>query len=207
MIYLYSILILFPLPIILNRWRGTGLIFYKITGVQIYSFYIGLLVGFLSTYYYGLLAGCLFLFGESFAWGTWVSYLCYPSNHAKEYDSKIGRNFPYIHYIANSIISQFKNYKDYCRVALTIRGFIWWTPLVVLFGCINLIDWYMAILDVFILSIGFPLACELAKYWNFEYQSKYLSIIGNWEKQEIIYGLIQFVCLNLSIFLTLYFKG
>lgn len=185
---------------ILNRWRGTGTIFYKITGVHIYALYLVLLIGFLSTYYYGILAVVLFLIGESFAWGKWVGYLV-SDNGEKEYWNDNGKNFPFIHQIANNLVDELECYKSYCQVALAIRGFIWWTPLLVLLGYINLLSWYQVVANTIILSIGFPIACELSKKWKFNYQSKYLMIDTNWEKQEVIYGFIQFICLTFSIFI------
>lgn len=185
---------------ILNRWRGTGIIFYKITGVQIYALYLGLLIGFLSTYYYGLLAIALFLIGESFAWGKWVGYLV-SEDGEKEYWNDNGKSFPFIHQIANYFIKEKEDYLNYCRLALTIRGFIWWTPLLALLGYIDLINWYQVALNSIILAIGFPIACELSKKWKFNYQAKYLMIDTNWEKQEITYGFIQFICITFSIFL------
>jgi len=191
------------MEILLNRWRGTGLIFYKINGNLIYALYLGLLIGFLSIYYYGLLAICLYLIGESFGWGKWVGYLCF-NNQSKNYDDLEGYNFPYIHYIANYFIKEKKDYLNYCRLALSLRGFIWCTPILILLGFVDLLSWYQVAINSIILAIGFPFSCELSKYWNFEYKSKYLSISGNWEKQEVIYGLFQFVCITLSI---LIYKG
>lgn len=188
------------MEILLNRWRGTGVIFYKITGVQIYALYLGLLVGFLSTYYYGLSTIVLFLIGESFAWGKWVGFLV-SEDGEKEYSNTNGQNFPYIHQIANYFIKEKENYLIYCRFALTLRGFIWWTPILTLLYYVDLISWYMLIINSIVLSFGFPFACELSKYWKFKYQSKFISIIGNWEKQEIIYGLIQFLCVTFSVIL------
>lgn len=174
-----------------------------LTGTRIYAIYIGLLFGFLSTYYYGLLAVILFLIGESFAWGKWDGSLCHPENITDEVkNSKCGKSFPYIHYMANYIQNQDENYKLYCQIALAIRGFIWWTPLMILLGYLDLLNWVVVILNSFVLAIGFPIACELSHYWNFEYKAKYLSILTNGEKQEVIYGLIQFICLSLSIFLV-----
>lgn len=188
------------MEILLNRWRGTGTLFYKITGVQIYALYLGLLIGLLSTYYYGLLAMILFVIGESFAWGKWVGYLVSEKGE-KEYSNTNGQKFPYIHQIANYFFKEKENYLIYCRFALALRGFIWWTPILTLLYCIDLISWYMLMINSIVLSFGFPIACELSKYWKFEYQSKYLSIQTNWEKQEVIYGFIQFLCITFSIFL------
>ena len=239
MITLFKIFLLLPLPILLNRWRGTGAIFnifgFKLIGNIIYAIYIALLIGFatalnhsllsfttiilngtdtvyilennqfFSSFIFALLGAGLYILGESFAWGKWVGYLTHYEGEVKhDYNNDDGRSFPYIHYIAQSIIKQEENYKRYCQVALAVRGFIWWTPLLILLGCINLLDWNQVIISSLVLSIAFPLGCELSKYWDFEYKSKYLSISGNWEKQEVIYGLFQFVCITLSI---LIYKG
>ena len=64
------------LEMLFNRWRGTGVIFWKINGNTIYAVYWALLVGFFSgTWYWGLLFGGLYILGESFAWGKWVGYV------------------------------------------------------------------------------------------------------------------------------------
>lgn len=240
MITLFSIFLLLPLPMLLNRWRGTGTIFnifgFKLIGNIIYTLYIALLIGFasalnhsllpfitivmngtdaiytlgnsqgFSSFIFALFGAGLYIFGESFAWGKWVGFLT-KDNQPKDYDNDDGRSFPYIHYIAQLIVKQEVNYTRYCQVALVIRAFIWWTPLLILLGAINLLPWYIVATNSIILAVGFPVGCELSKFWNFEYKSKFLSISGNWEKQEVIYGFIQFVCMSLSIFLTLCFKG
>ena len=206
--YLYLLLILLPLPILLNRYRGTGDMFtIRITGTMLYTLYLGLLVGFLSTYYYGILVAGLFVAGESYSFGKWVGYLVSP-NGAIELDNKKGSGFPFIHQAANFFIPQEKNYKRYCQLALTIRAFYWWSPVMMVLAHADLISWNIAVLNSIILAVGFPIACELSKHIKVKYiESKFLTINENWHIQELIYGLIQFVCLNLSILLTLYFKG
>ena len=194
------------MEILLNRWRGTGVIFTSIpllTGTRIYALYLGLIIGYFSTYYYGILMSILFILGECFGWGKWVGYLI-DDKPIKNYDDLEGRNFPFIHYIANFFIKEKEDYLNYCRLALSIRGFIWWTPILILLGFIDLLSWYQVAINSIILAVGFPIGCELSKLWNFEYKSKFLSISGNWEKQEVIYGFIQFVCISLSI---LIYKG
>lgn len=190
------------IEILLNRWRGTGDIFtigkFRVTGVMIYALYLALLVWFLSTWYYGILAAILFVVGESFAWGKWIGYLV-SEDCEKEYSNTNGQNFPYIHQIANSIVKEKVNYKLYCQVALSIRGIVWWAPILVLFGFIGLMSWSMVVISSVILGIGFPIACELSKYWKFRYVSKWIVIESNWEKQEVIYGLVQFVAVSLPL--------
>ena len=152
---------------VLNRWRGTGDIFsiskVRITGTMIYALYMFVVVTLLSTWYYGLVAAVLFLAGESYAWGTWVSYLCYQDNHEKEYDSKVGRGFPYIHYVANAIVPQEKDYKRYCQIALTLRGVYWWLPVYLVLAFAGVISYGSAIIAGVLLGVGFSLACELGR--------------------------------------------
>lgn len=193
------------MEILLNRWRGTGNIYKGITGTMLYALYFGLLIGIISQWHYGLIAIGLFLFGESFAFRKWVGFLVdYEDKHTPEYDSKVGKSFPYIHYLANYIVKEKENYKRYCQIALTIRGFIWWTPLLILLGSINLISWYQAVISSIVLSIGFPFACWIGRNWTFEYKSKYFFTQRGWENQEVIYGLFQFICITFSI---LIYKG
>ena len=145
------------MEIILNRWRGTRVIFTSfpyIKGVHFYALYLGLLVGFLSEYLYGLITIALFLIVESFAWGKWVGYLV-SENGEKEYSNTNGQKFPYIHQVANFFFKEKENYLIYCRFALTLRGFVWGTPILTLLYCIDLISWYMLIINSIVLSFCF----------------------------------------------------
>lgn len=188
------------MEILLNRSRGTGIVFWRITGTMLYALYVGLLVTVLSEWYYGLVAIMLFLVGESFAFGKWVGFLVdYEDEHTPEYDSKVGKSFPYIHYIANAVVKEVDNYKRYCQVALVIRGFIWWTPLLIMLGYIELLGWYQVVVSSVVLSVGFPVACAIGREWKLEYESKYLKLRRGWENQEVVYGAIQFACLTLML--------
>jgi len=233
---LYILILLLPLPILLNRWRGTGNIYKFVTGTSIYALYLGLLIGnlcFANKVEFTLIENilsimfdekiilsnivhstigfistvCLFLLGESYAFGKWVGYLVSPNGEI-EYENKAGTKFPFIHQTANFFVPQIKNYKRYCQLALSIRGFYWWTPIMILLACVGLINWYVAVLNSIVLAVGFPIACELSKHIRVKWiELKFLIINENWHIQELIYGLIHFICLNLSIFLTLYLKG
>lgn len=180
---------------VLNRWRGTGDLFsiskIKITGTMVYALYMFVVVTLLSTWYYGIGTAVLFLAGESYAWGTWVSYLCYPDNHEKEYTSKVGRGFPYIHYVANTLVHQEKDYKKYCQVALTLRGLYWWLPIYLLLAFAGVISYTAAIVAGLILGVGFPIACELGRRLKLNVDKKYLQITNSWENQEVVYGAMQ----------------
>lgn len=185
---------------LLNRWRGTGDIFniykFAITGTMIYALYLGLLFGLITEWYIGILVLIGFLIGESFGWGKWVGALCYPETKTdleKEYEDKEGYNFPFIHYMANFFIKEKDNFFKYCNLALGIRGMIWALCLYLSLVVFN----YISILELFILcliyGIGFPFACYLSRKKSFNYKSKFISIVGKWESQEIYYGIIHMI--------------
>ena len=102
---------------------------FAVTGTMLYALYILLvsavltfnynleanavisyLLSFLGVYgydlvmtnvFYSVSAVMLFLLGESYAFGKWVGFLVdYEDEHTPEYDSKVGKGFPYIHYMA-----------------------------------------------------------------------------------------------------------
>lgn len=189
------------MEILLNRWRGTGNMFgisiFNITGTMIYALYLGLLFGLITEWYIGILVLICFLIGESFGWGKWVGALCYPetkTNLQKEYNDKEGYNFPFIHYIANFIIPEKKEFFKYCNLALYLRGMIWalflYLPLVVF----NYISYLEYIIISIICGFGFPLACYLSRKKSFNYKNKFISVVGKWETQEVYYGFIHFIC-------------
>lgn len=194
------------MEILLNRWRGTGDIFYiskfAITGTMIYSFYMFVLVSILSNPIYGFIATVLFLAGESLAFGKWVGYLTYPENYDKEQfeANKKGSNFPFIHQTSNYFINQSKPY-HYSILALSIRGFYWWLPLYLLFAYIGLINYFEAVIIGILLGIGFPIACILSRKFTFRFKYRYLECTDNWHRQELIYGLFQSLCVTFSVFL------
>lgn len=186
---------------ILNRWRGTGVIFsiskLNITGTMIYALYICLLFGLLTTWYIGLLSLGLFLLGESMGWGKWVGALCYPETKIdleKEYQDKEGYNFPFIHYIANFIVNEKKDFFKYCNIALGLRGLIWALCLYLALFIFGYISYFEYLIISIIYGIGFPLACYLSRLKAFNYKNKFISIVGKWETQEVYYGFIHFVC-------------
>ena len=188
------------LEAVLNRLRGTGDVLrvgsFRVTGIMLYALYLMIVVTMISEWYYGLAFVVLFVAGESYAWGKWIGYLVdFEDEHEPEYDSKVGKGFPYIHYMANYIVSERIDYKRYCQVALAIRGFFWWFPLYLLFAYIGLISYFEAIIIGILLGIGFPIACYIGRNWRFEYKSKWLLLKRGWENQEIIYGLLQGVAL------------
>ena len=213
---IFNLVLMLPLPVLLNRWRGTGAIItigkFRLIGNIIYALYIAGIVGcaYALTFGgwisigYGLLGGILYIIGESFAWGKWVGWLTnYDGVGKPDYNNDDGRSFPYIHYIAQAIVKQEVNYTRYCEVALTIRGFIWWTPLLILLGSIDLISWYQVAFSSIFLAVGFPIACYLGNMIKIEYRSKYLNMSRGWENQELVYGLFHWIGIALVIILNI----
>ena len=195
--------------ILLNRLRGTGDVLrvgnFRVTGIVLYALYLMVVVTIISEWYYGLAFVVLFVAGESYAWGKWIGYLVdYEDEHSPEYDSKVGKSFPYIHYIANYIISEKANYEKYCQVALAIRGLAWWLPAYTVLGIAGLISSIEVVLIGLILAIGFPLACYIGSWWTYERKFGILEFKQGWENQEIVYGLLQGLCLWYVIVRSIY---
>lgn len=185
---------------ILNRLRGTGDVLrvggVTITGVMVYALYLMVVVTVMTEWYYGLAFVVLFLIGESFAFGKWVGFLVdYEDEHTPEYDSKVGKKFPYVHYIAEMIVSEKSNYKRYCQVALAIRGVVWWLPAYAVLGIAGVISWAEVVVIGAVLGIGFPVACEIGRNWKFRKEFGVLKFRQGWENQEVVYGMMQGVCL------------
>lgn len=194
---------------VLNRLRGTGDLVtlgkFRLTGVMVYAVYLLILIGLVTEWYYGLAFTVMFLLGESYAWGKWVGYLVdYEEEHTPEYDSKVGKSFPYIHYIANYIIGEKADYEKYCQVALAIRGLVWWLPAYAVLGIAGLVNWIEVVLIGSILAIGFPLACYIGSWWTYERKFGILEFRQGWENQEIVYGLLQGLCLWYVILRLIY---
>ena len=196
------------MEIILNRLRGTDKETFSLFGISgniLYMLYFILLIGFLTTWYYGLAAGILYYAGESMGWGEWVGALCNNEKVASQerLDEDAGHNNG-IHWLANLIFKESENYKRYCQLALSIRGFYWWFPIMFFIGYLGLLPWYVAAISIFFLSIGFPIGIEIARNLNFTFVIKGFKVTGVWERQELIYGFIQFLCISLPI-LLIYF--
>lgn len=148
----------------------------------------------------GVASAVLFLLGESFAFGKWVGYLVdYENEHEPEYDNRVGKGFPYIHYIADAIVKEKEDYKRYCQVALTIRGFFWFAPLLLFLGYIGIMDWLVIPISLVMLSVGFPFACEIGRDWDYNKKFGVLEFKRGWENQEVVYGFVHFVAITLPL--------
>lgn len=187
---------------VLNRFRGTGEIF-KISSVSVsgnilYAVYITLVVAILSTWYYGIVAGGLYMLGESMGWGKWVGSLADPESTItlkSRYADDEGTRFPFIHKTANAIVKERENYLRYCQVALAIRGLYWWLPLLMFMAVIGITSYWLAILGSILLGVGFPLACYIGSKLDYNGKFWLINYSKGWENQELVYGLMQGIVL------------
>ena len=188
------------LEAILNRLRGTGDVIlvgnFRVTGIMLYALYLMIVVSLVAEWYYALAFGVLFIAGESYAWGKWIGFLVdYENKHEPEYDSKVGKGFPYIHYISNYIVDERIDYKRYCQTALAIRGLVWFAPMYALLGYAGLISFIEVVSISMVLAIGFPVACYIGRRWNYNNKICVLEFKRGWENQEVVYGVIQGIVL------------
>ena len=171
--------------IILNRLRGTDGLWSKIIGLLLALI---VQIAFGNTYV-SVAVGLGYIIGESFGWGEWVGTLTGDRNF-KQLNEE-GKNNG-IQWLASKVIDPSKDWINYCRVALTIRGFYWWLPTL---APLYFVGFSVELLTLMILalSIGFPIACELGYYFRdkVSFEKYGLSYIGGWELQEGFYGLMQ----------------
>ena len=178
----------------------------KLVWNHVYGLYLALIIGLPSM---NILAGLAvlvaYLVGESKGWGEWVGALTRWETKDEEwlqqqYKDNEGVGFPYIHQIANIIVKEqiegtleerLKQYHKYARLALTLRGMFWWGLVYGVMAVFGIISGITAVVATVLLGIGFPIACELGKRWNFNKKFGILSFSRGWENQEVIYGLMQ----------------
>ena len=185
--------------LILNRLRGTIGLWSKIIGLLLA---LVVQIAFNNTYV-SLAVGLGYIIGESFGWGLWVGTLTVQREKGYElHDEGEGRNNG-IEWLASHIVKPTQeSWLNYCRVALSIRGFYWWLPTL---APLYFVGFSVELLTLMILalSIGFPIACELGYYFRdkVSFEKFGLSYSGGWEIQEGIYGLMQDIVL-ISLVLT-----
>lgn len=216
------------IEIIMNRLRGTGTIKYfttvqiskykveiKFVGNHLYAIYLGLITGIISqSIGIGIVVFIAYLVGESKGWGEWVGALSgyKPKDEEwmqKQYADNEGKKFPFIHYIANAFVKEriegtlterIKQHAKYSRVALSLRGFYWWGMVYFTLAIFGVIGWLAALVATIVLSLTFPIACELGKRMKFKFKYGLLSFNRGWENQEAIYGMFQGITFWLIVY-------
>ena len=186
----------------------------KLVWNHIYGLYLALVLGLLAmNVWAGLAVLVAYLVGESKGWGEWVGALTRWETKDEEwlqrqYKDNEGVGFPYIHQIANAIVKEqiegtledkLKQYHKYATIALTLRGMFWWGLVYGTMAVFGVISGLTALVATVLLGIGFPVACELGKRWDYNKKFGILSFSRGWENQEIVYGLMQGIALWLAV--------
>ena len=189
----------------------------KLVWNHVYGLYLALVFGLLAmNVWAGLAVLVAYLVGESKGWGEWVGALTRWETKDEEwlqrqYKDNEGVGFPYIHQIANIIVKEqiegtldekLAQYNKYAITALTIRGMFWWGLVYGAMAVFGVIGVWSAIVATTLLGVGFPIACELGKRWDYNKKFGILSLSKGWENQEVIYGLMQGAVLWLCLILS-----
>lgn len=182
----------------------------KLVWNHVYGLYLALIIGLLAmNVLAGLAVLVAYLVGESKGWGEWVGALTRWETKDEEwlqiqYKDNEGVGFPYIHQIANTIAKEriegtleekLKHYHKYATLALALRGMFWWGLVygtASIFGIVSVLE---AVVITVALGIGFPVACELGKRWDYNKKFGILSLSRGWENQELVYGVMQGIAL------------
>lgn len=124
------LVLLIPLYAVFNRFRGTkgwgGPAGGALTCAIIFA-YSGNMFG-------AVAAGGLYISGEAMGWGRWLATVpMWGKVSQQEYWDKHRQptRGKFIHNIANKIAREDKDYVDYAKVALIIRGLYWWVPIAI----------------------------------------------------------------------------
>lgn len=173
---------------LLNRLRGTSSIYAKVFAT-VFAIIYGSVSGSIVVF---ILMFVAFLLGESFGWGKWLGSLAYPKLVTDDIKNAREGYSNGIHWIANKLSPQDKDFLQYCYTALAIRGIYWWLPVYLVIWWAGIISWPISLSLLMLLSILFPVSVLLAR----EYEEviptvnlKWLSIDGVWEKTEVVYGI------------------
>ena len=177
---------------LLNRLRGTQGLWSKIIGLLL-ALIVQIAFG---NAYVSVAVGLGYIIGESFGWGEWVGNLTTNKKNKTDTLEDEGENNG-IKYIATKLVPNWNvAFIKYCRVALGIRGIYWWLPTLAPLYFVGFSVVSIAV-AVVVLSIGFPVACEIGYRLNgkIKFHKYGISIDSGWEIQEIAYGVIQDVVL------------
>ena len=186
----------------------------KLVWNHIYGLYLALIIGLLAmNVWAGLAVLVAYLVGESKGWGEWVGALTRWETKDEEwlqrqYGDEEGWGLPFIHNIANFICKEqidgtleekLIQYNKYAITALVVRGMLWWGLVYGVMALFGVISGMTALVATVLLGIGFPVACELGKRWDYNKKFGILSFSRGWENQEIVYGLMQGIALWLAV--------
>lgn len=165
-------LILIPAMSLLNRVRG-GLFN---VNTWIIGIFFGILSGVITASYVATFIGLgLYMLGESMGWGKWIGSI---GERVPKYDEYEGI-YNGIHWLANRIVDEHDDYLNYSRIALAIRGWYWFAPLLTMYAFYGVIGWVEATVLSVLIAGAFPLSVEIGRIIK---KGMY------WEASEYVYG-------------------
>lgn len=188
---------------ILNRLRGGA--FNEKLRIP-WSKVIGVLLGLLfyqidHNLYYSIAIAILYTLGESYGWGVWISVLGYnmlPKNGGRLPDEG---GHSGIQRITELFFNPSRDYKKFAFMALSLRGLWWFGPILYLLFYGGYISFGQLVYTLIISSVGFPLSFVLARKTARIEKIKFKEFRTPWEQGEVIYGLMQDICLVLLFIL------
>jgi hypothetical protein len=166
-------------------------------------FPVGVIVGlavYLSTYnlYASATVTALYIAGESFGWGKWLNtvpqwnstaYSQEAYNSSDLFTRKDGKSNG-IHWMANKVFREDRDFRNYAILALMIRGFYWYAPILIALAAFGVTPIWLAAALAVSVGILMPISYFLA-YSIFG--------AGYWPKGEHIFGAIQGLALSLAL--------
>lgn len=158
----------------------------------------GVVLGLLTYYFFhnpyvAIAVAFGYVLGESFGWGEWIGTLTSGEKYYIFYNHTTEGQNNGIKWMASIFFDTYEDWTNYCRLALTIRGFYWWLPTLAPLYFVG-ISMNTLLLAILLLSIGFPIACEIGYHTTTKFNFKHMG--SGWEHQEVWYGLMQDIILG-----------
>jgi hypothetical protein len=192
-------LAVFALPVlmgILNRYPRGVLAW----GPYVVGLVVGLAVYLISgnVYAAATVAG-LYIAGETFGWGKWLStvprwddpyYVQNLYNGSGLIARDDGKNNG-IHWLANKVFKETEDFKNYSILALMIRGFYWYAPILLALALFGITPFWLAGVLSIAVAISMPISYFLA-YLMFG-ETNY------WSRGEHIFGVVQGIALSMAL--------
>ena len=188
---------------ILNRLRGGGfrkdidLPWVWINGLVLYVLFFSID----KNIYYSIAILILYVLGESYGWGVWAGAMGYdePAKELMMNGSQEEARHTGIRQIADFLIGPKKYGWFNAALALAIRGFYWFAPLLLIVFFRGHIGVSTLVAALFILSFGFPLSFTFARMSSMYGGINRSEFKTAWEQGEVWYGAMQDLVLLLIV--------
>lgn len=183
-------LLLIPWMAVLNRWRGSD--WPKPWCAFIAKILAGFTIGYLAYpeywYFSIFIAFGLYWIGEIGGWGKWIGTLIDGKPRPTEKEIELIDN------IAKKLTG---NYIKQAKIALAIRGFVWWFPAFLIFAYQSPTRF---VISVILCSITFPLSIIYTRKFFLEgYAKDSKDAKWVWSCSEVAYGLFHGISLIILV--------